>query len=72
MKLSMIEWLVIAIIIALVIISGISNVQNSHGATYGVNGLVETRCINGYSFTVGERGNTSQILDENGHGIKCQ
>ena len=29
-------------------------------------------CRNGYVFTRGNHGNVTQVLDENGHGIKCQ
>lgn len=28
-------------------------------------------CRNGYVFTRGKGGNVTQVLDENGHGIKC-
>lgn len=41
------------------------------GSSWGMNGRVETRCINGFVHTVGQRGYTSQTLDENGRGIKC-
>lgn len=39
--------------------------------TVGVNGIVETRCIGGYKFTIGDRGYARQILDANGKGIPC-
>jgi prepilin-type N-terminal cleavage/methylation domain-containing protein len=37
----------------------------------GIGGIVETRCIGGYQFAVGARGNPEQILDNNGKGIPC-
>ena len=38
----------------------------------GVAGVVETRCIDGYSFLVGQAGRVQQVLNENGGGIACQ
>lgn len=41
-------------------------------SSYGVNGLTETRCINGYQFIVGANGSAQQILGSNGGGVECQ
>jgi hypothetical protein len=38
---------------------------------FGPNGLTETRCINGFSFIVGQQGHVTQMVDEQGRGIKC-
>lgn len=38
---------------------------------YGINGVTETRCIDGFKFVVGERGRTSQILNDKGGGVAC-
>ena len=38
----------------------------------GINGLTESRCIDGYKFVVGEHGQARQIIDESGRGVKCQ
>lgn len=35
-------------------------------------GWVEQRCIGGYKFVKAQRGSPTQILDEHGHGVKCQ
>lgn len=35
-------------------------------------GSVESRCIEGYKFLVGQRSSPAQILDAQGHGIPCQ
>ena len=45
---------------------------NSNSISIGINGLAESRCIEGYKFVVGERGQARQILDEAGKGVKCQ
>ena len=39
--------------------------------TYGLNGVVESHCMDGYRVVVGSRGHVTQLLDEQGHGIKC-
>jgi prepilin-type N-terminal cleavage/methylation domain-containing protein len=40
--------------------------------TYGVNGMTESRCIEGYKFIIDQKGNSRQILDEFGKGVKCE
>lgn len=44
------------------------------GANYtvGLNGITENRCINGYMFVVGERGQARQMVDSEGKGIRCE
>ena len=63
---------IISIVVALVmpVISG-TGTGGAQNLSFGVHGLVETRCINGYMFTVSE-GGARQIMDELGHGVKCQ
>lgn len=39
--------------------------------TMGINGVTESRCIEGYKFIVDQQGNARQILDEFGKGAKC-
>lgn len=41
------------------------------GASVGINGVVTTRCINGYEFVVGGDGSARQVMDEMGHGVRC-
>ena len=45
-------------------------VSNSN-ISYGVNGMTESRCLEGYKFIVGRDGNARQILDEFGKGVRC-
>ena len=49
---------------------GLTN-QNTSNVSWGVNGTVETRCISGYQFVVGHRGQARQIVDEMGKGVRC-
>lgn len=37
----------------------------------GVNGVVETRCINGLQFVVGQNGQSTQVYDTLGRGVAC-
>lgn len=39
--------------------------------SFGVNGFVETRCIGGVKVVVGQNSFVTQVLDENGKGVKC-
>lgn len=40
--------------------------------SYGVNGVVEQRCINGMRFIVGENGHATQVMNHLGQGIACE
>ena len=46
--------------------NGFSNVS------IGINGMTESRCIDGYKFTIDQRGFTRQIMDSVGHGVQCE
>ena len=39
--------------------------------SWGVNGMTEMRCIDGYKFVIGEHGQARQVLDEFGKGARC-
>lgn len=60
-------------IIAAIALPLIMGVPLSNGnISYGVNGMTESRCIEGYKFVVGEDHNPRQILDEFGKGVRCE
>ena len=44
---------------------------NSNKISWGINGMTESRCIEGYKFIVGQEGQARQILDEFGKGVRC-
>ena len=48
-----------------------TSTSNGGTVTYGLNGVVESHCMDGYRVVVGARGHVTQLLDEQGHGIKC-
>jgi hypothetical protein len=68
----------VVIILGLTIIMfvvGFVNAVNGTGTSnisYGVNGMSESRCIEGYKFILDTKGNTRQILDEFGKGVRCE
>jgi len=52
-----------------IIVPAIMGTSDSGG---GIIGNVETRCIDGYKFVVGQDGVARQFMDEHGRGIRCQ
>ena len=68
--------LMIAIVFFLCIItfvmSAVSGFTGPNTISWGLNGMTEMRCIDGYKFVVGERGQARQVMDELGKGVKCQ
>lgn len=45
--------------------------SNNPNISFGVNGLIENRCIEGYKFVLDSNGTPRQILDELGKGVRC-
>ncbi len=56
------------VLIALPILMGPGN----SNVSFGINGLMEARCIEGYRFIVDQDGRSRQILDEFGKGVRCE
>jgi hypothetical protein len=56
---------VIFVINISMVLSGQSNIS------WGINGMTESRCIEGYKFIIDQHGTSRQILDEFGKGAKC-
>jgi competence protein ComGC len=54
------------------IIFGTPNSNAGASLTFGVNGLVEERCVSGYKFVIGGKGYAQQVLDKDGKGIPCK
>ena len=66
-------YLAILLILAIVILpSAMTGKANSiHSYSVGINGTVEERCIAGYKFVVGGKGQPTQVLDQFGKGVPC-
>lgn len=60
---------ILAAIIAPVVMGTSSGNTNF---SMGVNGMVEERCIGGYKFVIGGKGQPTQILDQFGKGVPCE
>lgn len=67
--------IVIAIIAILAAVAVPAFLGHSQGTTsnysWGINGGVEERCIGGYKFVIGGKGQPTQILDQFGKGVPC-
>lgn len=68
--------LMVVIVIGLIALTMIANVagfaSGNSTVSYGINGMTESRCIEGYKFILDTKGNTRQILDEFGKGVRCE
>lgn len=61
---------VIGIIASLFI--GVAGSTNGNSSiSFGVNGMTEVRCIDGYKFVIGDQGQARQVMDEYGKGLRC-
>ncbi len=63
---------VIGLTVLLMIVGAVGGVSSGNNISWGVNGMMETRCVEGYKFIVDQNGNTRQILDEFGKGARCE
>lgn len=71
---TLIELMIVFVFIMVIgtIAMGIVGSANGNGnISIGVNGVTESRCIDGYKFIVDQNGSARQILDEFGKGAKC-
>jgi len=64
--------IVMIILLSMVVVNVIMGVTSTNKVSYGINGLTEMRCIDGYKFIIGQEGHTRQVMDELGKGVKCQ
>ncbi len=75
-RFTVIEMIVAGVIVLIgikIVVFAVNGTDNGYSNfSMGVNGLTESRCIDGYKFIVSHDGNARQIMDELGKGIKCQ
>jgi prepilin-type N-terminal cleavage/methylation domain-containing protein len=65
--------IVFVTILIMIAIPAIVGAPMSNGnVSWGVNGMTESRCIEGYRFVLDQKGNARQILDEFGKGVRCE
>lgn len=70
MKFTVIELLIGGLIVAVLAAAFAS--QTGQTLSFGVNGITETRCIDGMCFVVGRDGQARQVFDDFGKGVRCQ
>ena len=69
---TLIEMMIVISIIGIVLAITFNAVNgDSNKVQFGVNGMSETRCINGYTFIVGRNGSVQQMLNAQGGGVQC-
>lgn len=59
-------------ILGMVILGTVGSLTGNGNISIGINGMMETRCVEGYKFVIDQDGRTRQILDEYGKGVRCQ
>ncbi len=72
---TLIEIMVAIVVVAIIIMVAIPAIIGSSGSSnisWGINGMTESRCIEGYKFIISQEGGTRQILDEFGKGVRCE
>jgi prepilin-type N-terminal cleavage/methylation domain-containing protein len=72
---TLMEVMVVIIICGILLLffsSLIFSSKSGNGASWGINGLTETRCIDGYKFIIGYGGQARQIMDSYGKGVPCK
>ena len=60
-----------AMVFLSIIAGAVGSMSGNSNISYGINGMTESRCIEGYKFIMGTEGNPRQILDEFGKGVRC-
>ena len=68
---TLIEVAIVVVMIAIMTLIAFPVSKNSSSTSFGINGITETRCIEGYKFVVGHDGGARQMLDEQGKGVRC-
>jgi prepilin-type N-terminal cleavage/methylation domain-containing protein len=63
--------IVMVMIAGMVVLGAINGTTPGNSLSFGVNGMTEMRCIDGYKFVIGEHGQARQVMDEFGKGVKC-
>ncbi len=64
--------IIFALCVVMLGVGAVSGANSGNTISYGVNGMTEMRCIDGYKFIVSQHGGTRQVMDEFGKGLKCE
>lgn len=72
---TLIEMMVVVVVLMIlgtIVLNIVGMARGNSSVSFGINGMTEVRCIDGYKFVIGEHGQARQVLDEFGKGAKCQ
>ena len=73
---TLIESMIVIAIVAIVAAMGFNFYTGSQSGfsnvSMGINGMAESRCIDGYKFIIGQRGFPQQVIGANGGGVQCE
>lgn len=58
-------------IIASLFMGAAGSTNGNSSISWGINGMTEVRCIDGYKFVIGDQGQARQVMDEYGKGLRC-
>ena len=62
---------VVIMIVGTISLNAIGFATGTNTVSFGINGMTESRCIEGYKFILNQNCDTRQILDEFGKGVRC-
>lgn len=64
--------LAIAVMAGMMMWVAVNSTNEGSNLSWGINGVSETRCMNGYLFVVGPDGSMRQVMDQLGRGARCE
>lgn len=62
--------IVMVMVVGSILMTGFAGMSGNSNISVGINGVTESRCIEGYKFIISQD-STRQILDEFGKGVRC-
>jgi len=68
----LIETMVSIVFVMAIVFMLMGGFNSANSISIGMNGVLESRCIDGYRVIVDQEGRPRQLLDELGKGVKCE
>lgn len=64
--------LVFVFVFGMVFFNIIMGVNGNSNISFGLGGMIESRCVGGYQYTIDNVGTARQVLSEFGKGVPCK